>query len=66
MFKSQSYGKWRQQLMQQMPDKCSSRLTNFALLIVGMWMTKSVYLSVIAGHLPIHAKKLSIVKRLER
>jgi len=29
-------------------------------------MAKSVYLSVIAGHLPIRAKKLSIAKRLER
>lgn len=66
MFNSQSYGIWRQLLMQLIPDTCTSRLTNFALLIVGILETKSVYLSVIAGKIPIRAKKLSITKRFER
>lgn len=66
MFNSQSYGKWREMLAQLLPDDCSSRLLNFAYLIVGIFKTQSVYLSVIARVLPIRAQKRSITKRLER
>lgn len=66
MFNSQSYGKWQAMLMQLIPDNCSSRLANFVWLLIGIFESKSVYLSVIARKLPIHAKKLSIAKRLER
>jgi hypothetical protein len=66
MFNSQTYSKWRKALMQLLPDKCPSRLTNFVLLVVGIFEAKSVYLSVVARKLPIAAKKLSLEKRLER
>jgi len=66
MFNSQSYGKWQVMLKQQIPDSCASRLTNFVLLVVGIFESQSVYLSVIARKLPIRAKKLSLAKRLER
>lgn len=66
MFNSQSYGKWQQMLWQLIPDQCESRLLNLTWLIVGIFVSKSVYTSMIARHLPIRANKLSIAKRLER
>jgi hypothetical protein len=66
MFNSQSYSKWQKQLAQLIPDRCESRLTNMVLLIIGMLRSQSVYVSVIARHLPIRAKKLSLARRLER
>ena len=66
MFNSQSYGKWQAMLKQLLPDKCNSRLTNFVLLMVGIFESQSVYLSVVARKIPNRAKKLSIAKRFER
>lgn len=66
MFNSQNYGKWRLRLVQLIPDTCATRLTNLALLIVGIFESQSVYLSVAARKLPIRAKKLSLARRLER
>jgi len=66
MFNSQSYVKWREMLTQQIPDQCESRLTNLTLLIVGIFASQSVYLSVLTRKIPIRAKKLSLTKRLER
>ena len=66
MFNSQSYVKWREMLTQQIPNQCESRLTNLTLLIVGIFASQSVYLSVLARKIPIRAKKLSLTKRLER
>ena len=66
MFNSQSYGKWQTMLAQLLPDQCQTRLKNLTLVIIGMFMSRSVYLSVIARKLPIRAKKLSLAKRLER
>jgi hypothetical protein len=66
MFNSRSYGKWKMMLMQLIPDSCSTRLSNLALLIVGILESRSVHLSIIARKLPIQVKKLSLVKRLER
>jgi len=66
MFNSKSYGKWKTRLKQLIPDTCASRVTNLVLLIVGIFESKSVHVSVLARKLPIRAKKLSIAKRLER
>lgn len=66
MFNSPSYGKWQRMLKQLIPDQCPSRLANFVWLMVGIFESRSVYLSVIARKLPIRSKKLSIAKRLER
>lgn len=66
MFNSQNYGKWQTMLKQLIPDACPTRLVNFVWLMVGIFESKSVYLSVIARKLPIRAKKLSIAKRLKR
>jgi len=66
MFNSQSYGKWQQMLAQLLPDSCHSRLVNMTLLIVGIFSSQSVYLSVIARKIPLRAKKWSIAKRFKR
>jgi hypothetical protein len=59
---------WRVRLWQLMPDPRYERyrLTNMLLLVVGMYKAKSVHLNLIARKLPIQAKKLSLVRRLER
>jgi len=66
MFNSRSYGKWKRVLMQLIPDDCATRLSNLVWLMVGIFESQSVHLSVIARKLPIQAKKLSLAKRLER
>lgn len=66
MFNSQSYGKWQTMLKQLIPDKCASRLTNLVLLMVGIFESQSVYLSVLARKIPVRAKKLSLARRFER
>jgi hypothetical protein len=48
------------------PDSCDSRITNLALLMMGIVKGQHVQLGKIAAHLPIRAKKQSIVRRLER
>jgi len=62
----QLYGKWRQWLMQQIPDKCETRLMNLLLLMMGLYQSQSVHLNHIASRLPIRAKKRSLVKRVSR
>lgn len=66
MFNSRSYGKWQAMLKQLIPDNCQSRLTNLVLLMIGIFESKSVYLSLLARKIPIRAKKLSLAKRFER
>ncbi len=66
MNNSQLYSKWRQWLMQQIPDTCESRLTNLLLLMIGLYQSQSVHLNHIASRFPIRAKKRSLVKRLSR
>lgn len=53
-------------LLQRLPDECESRLTNLIWLMMGIFQARSVQLHLVARKLPIRAKKLSIVKRLER
>src|SRR5688572_3866139 len=64
---SKLYSIWRKELAQLVGQKYQKyRLTNLVLLVVGIFQAKSVYLSVIARKIPIRAKKLSLMKRLER
>jgi hypothetical protein len=60
------YRIWRERLAQLAPDECQTRLANMLWLVVGLYKARSVYLSLIARQFPIRAKKLSLVRRLER
>lgn len=66
MFNSQSYGKRQRMLARLLPDDCPSHLINMSLLIVGIFSSRSVYLSVIARSIPLRVQKWSIAKRFER
>jgi hypothetical protein len=63
---SQLYRLWRERLSQLAPDACQTRLANMLWLVIGLYKGRSVYLSLIARQFPIRAKKLSLVRRLER
>jgi hypothetical protein len=60
------YRIWHGRLLQEVPDECDSRLTNLIWLMMGIYLAGSVQLDLIARKVPIRAKKLSIVKRLQR
>jgi Transposase DDE domain len=60
------YSSLHQYVVQSLPDSCESRLTNLLFLMLGMCHAHSVQLNPIACHVPLRAKKLSIVKRFER
>src|ERR1043166_9397193 len=53
-------------LIQALPDQCDSRITNLALLMMGIVKGQSVQVGKIAAHLPIRAKKQNLIRRLER
>lgn len=53
-------------LVQLLPKEIDSRLTNMALLMVGIFGSRSVQTGRLAANVPLHIKKQSIVRRLER
>ena len=53
-------------LVQLLPSEVDSRLTNMALLMVGIFGAHSVQTGKLAASIPLHIKKLSIVRRMER
>src|SRR5437016_6645579 len=60
------YGSVYLALGQLLPTECDSRLTNMAFLMVGMLGAHSVQTGRLAAYIPLHIKKLSIVRRMER
>jgi hypothetical protein len=62
----QLYSSLYSRLIQIIPDGCDSRVTKMALLMFGMVKGQAVQTGKIAAHLPIRAKKQSLVRRLER
>jgi Transposase DDE domain len=62
----QLYSNLYRRLIQVIPDGCDSRITNLALLMMGIVKGQSVQVGKIAAHLPIRAKKQSLIRRLER
>src|SRR5260221_7647227 len=53
-------------LVQLLPTEIDSRLTNMALLMVGIFGSRSVQTGRLAAYIPLHIKKSSIVRRMER
>jgi hypothetical protein len=60
------YGNLYHALMQLLPQECDSRLRNLALLMIGILGARSVQSGRLAAYIPLHIKKLSIVRRMER
>jgi hypothetical protein len=60
------YHIWFRQIGQLLPDERITRVRNFVWLMVGIYQSKSVHLSDIAGKIPGPGKELSIVRRLSR
>lgn len=55
-----------QALAQLLPSERTSRLINMAWLMVGIFGARSVQTGRLAAYIPLHIKKLSIVRRMER
>src|SRR5258708_21504424 len=53
-------------LVQLLPKEVDSRLTNMAFLMIGIFGAHSVQTGKLAASIPLHIKKLSIVRRMER
>lgn len=60
------YHKMFGEIQQRLKGERVTRQRNLALLVVGLYLAQSVYLSKIGGQLPIAAKKLSLADRLRR
>src|SRR5262249_54391460 len=53
-------------LVQLLPSEVDSRLTNMAFLMVGIFSAHSVQTGKLAACIPLHIKKMSVVRRMER
>ena len=60
------YHTWIQLIRELRPKQRITQIRNFALLLYGIYASKSVTLSKVAGKIPGKAKSLSIFRRLER
>lgn len=60
------YHTWIQRIRELRPKQRITQIRNFALLLYGIYASKSVTLSKVAGKIPGKAKLLSIFRRLER
>jgi hypothetical protein len=63
---NQLYHIWVQQICELRPGQRITQIRNFVLLMYGIYQSRSVYLSRIAGKIPGKAKLQSTVKRFER
>ena len=55
-----------ERLITLLPDECDSRITNMVYLMMGIFLAKKVQTGVIASKVPVRAKRVSIIRRLER
>lgn len=63
---NRSYHSRMQEICELRPNERITRLRNFVWLIVGIYQSRSVYLSKVAGNLPGLANLVSITRRLSR
>jgi hypothetical protein len=66
MSTNQLYDTWLQRIRQLHPNERITRLRNFAWLLTGIYQSRSVHLSKIAGKIPGSAKLVSLTRRLSR
>ena len=60
------YDTWYRQIRELRPNQRITQVRNMVWLIIGIYHSRSVYLSRIAGKIPGRAKLLSITRRLSR
>ena len=60
------YHTWMRQICELRPNERVTRLRNFVWLIVGIYQSRSVHLSKVAGKIPGLANLVSITRRLSR
>jgi len=60
------YDTWNMKIRQLRPKERTTRIRNLTWLIVGIYQSRSVHLSRIAGKIPGKAKLLSFTKRMSR
>jgi len=60
------YGTWNMRIRQLQPTKRRTRIRNLTWLIVGIYKSRSVHLSRIAGKISGKAKLLSFTKMMSR
>ena len=60
------YDTWKRRIMELRPEQRITQIRSFVWLIVGIYQSRSVYLSRIAGKVPGPAKLLSMTRRLSR
>jgi len=63
---NQLYHTWIQRISELHPEQRITRVRNFSWLMLGIYQSRSVYLSRIAGKIPGQAKLPSAVRRLSR
>lgn len=61
-----TYGSWYRLLKQYRPAAGAWQVQNLALLLVGLYQGRHVYLSRIVQHWPVRAKLVSLTRRLSR
>lgn len=66
MLTNNLYHTWIQRIRELRPTQRITQIRNFALLLYGIYTSKSVTLSKVAGKIPGKAKLLSTFRRLER
>lgn len=60
------YRTWKEQIRAFRPNQRITQIENFAWMMVGIYQSRSVHLSKIAGKVLGHAKLVSTVRRFER
>ncbi len=64
--RSQLYRSLYERLIALWPEAVDSRLTNLVYLMMGIFLTQKVQTGLIANQIPLRAKRMSIIRRLER
>ena len=60
------YHTWMRRICELRPDQRITQQRNFVWLIIGIYQSRSVYLSRVAGKIPGTAKLVSVTRRLSR
>lgn len=60
------YHTWIQRIRELRPDQRITQIRGFIWLIVGIYQSRSVNLSRVAGNIPCKAKLVSVTRRLSR